>query len=627
MKNNLNDSIKSLEIKMKKKSKQESIAAFQAGIDAREAGQTQAAQRLLLSALTSHPEPWKVCFQLSLTELEPFQALEWLLKATEYSNCGFVALIRATELSIQANAIVQAEKLLQRAVSYPQKNIFRAHIAAGLLAQEKQQFKLAVGSFLKALEVSPDKFVAYKSCAIAMGELYHKNAMTSDRKSLNLQVSPLALLERWLSSQIGVSLTDMAKKFNQLGISYYVVSPGGNGIGDRLVSANISAKLMEILGLKFIGIDKNVITGKSGRSDWWNTNQDKPGLYENIGLTRLPQIETRSKGGKKKVVEYAPPNDGNLLAWFQGLNNVLDECRLSDSLVVEKTMVKVVIDTNIYGMLSPFLWDDVGDCMENGFHDAFMKVRETFIEEKKFDLLWHLRLGDEANIHNIIPNGVFTPYRFERTGEVFTRDSLKKLKYMIRYDKIKEFSEFSQKLKKLIPGIKMGLISDGYDFSFEFIKNRESLHKRLEKYGLDIKKLDLDSLKRECQDSFFAAFSHMDEIIYGESYDSFDKSVKAIASTPTIITSNGIFASNLVNNCSNNKQAVFLFSRERGQAPRKGVDFYHVNIDNFAKKLSAYLKSKQTGSPCIIHLGMPKPAVVRYSAHYLTIWKIVIFII
>jgi hypothetical protein len=330
------------------------------------------------------------------------------------------------------------------------------------------------------------------------------------------------------------------------------------------------------LGLQFAGMDQEAIATGVGRSEWWADPDAKGVIYTDLGFTALPIVDRASQ--PDRCLFYNPGKCNSPAEWLRGLKGAIENSTLQPSCLC------AVVPGGLFRALSPFLCDRHGNYVDNTFYRQLALTQTSRHESFRADVVFHLRLGDVANIDDIVENAVLVPWRFLYHGELFSGIERERIRDSARYDKLEEFADAARRLRASFPGIRIGVVTDGYDYSYTYL-TKDRAAQRLRMLGVEIDNIDLNEKKLKHKEIFFEKFRDVDFIIYGESDDRFSQTISALISAPLVVSSSGIFASTIVNNFGTQHQTVFLFHREREHPARRGVRFDYVTLLDLSKRI------------------------------------------
>ncbi|WP_146242341.1 hypothetical protein [Acaryochloris thomasi] len=223
-----------------------------------------------------------------------------------------------------------------------------------------------------------------------------------------------------------------------------------------------------------------------------------------------------------------------------------------------------------------------GNYLNNQFSaqlKSLYHIKKTQQEEHQKKILFHIRLGDVANLE-LLPEKIFIPWCYAINQEGFINLSEQTTHY--RHDHLSDFSLLSQRLcQEISETIEIIVVTDGYSTSFDYISGKRELVEYLKSFNLNFNKSTIRDLKSKYRKYFHRKFSGASQIIYGEEVELSLEAIKQIASADIVISSSGHFALGLMNNFAIKKQDFF--------SPK--ITYLASQRNNSRKNLTAHLLS------------------------------------
>lgn len=533
------------------------------------------------------------------------EAINKYRKGFEFNPKFLSALERLGNIySRETSTLEKAAICYQRILDIQPNNIsMLMNLGSIFIKQEKYEYAIEVFNKILALDSKTNSvfdFVFQSYITIAC----HYQSNGQNWKAFKL-------LEKLLEYR-GISLSRLRDKLNDLEIRQYVVPISEAGLGDQLVCANVASKICDCLGLNFSGVCfRNSETRTDG---YWRLGNMKMNfkLSEIDSLTStdllgISQIPTFSPSSKEIVKISIKPQDSNYII------SVFDKIH---KLTLSKTVTGKILQINLpvharkYEVFFP-----EKSCFKNRVQENFQTNRVKFFQgksgfnkitdrgRKPAKILFHLRLGDVACLDNLIPGKLLSPWielrnykKKEKKGTgIFSYENAPIKGYAANRSFTKVFTIVSKVLKKKFKqNIHIGLITDGFDTAFEFIKRSNYLLELLKSYNENIDMKYLSQKEKEEKENFYKNFEHIDSIIYGE--DKFCETIESIIDSDILVTCQSHFSFQVSEFLSppHQKRIIFdeMFTRANTFLVCNPIDSPEVS-DEIVNLVETILKEKQ----------------------------------
>ena len=311
------------------------------------------------------------------------------------------------------------------------------------------------------------------------------------------------------------------------------------GLGDQLHYIRTAALLGESLGMTFKGFLKSELDRTRDRVT------EDPRLYDDIGF-RAFEIDDKEYNivpvHLTLLTRFVPAlHQWSTFKLFlkyvkRAVNDALGSAEMNE---YEKPLVFFSIDDHNITRLIARLYYPHYEPQTHLIH----ALRKSFLHQRQFrnteqsnklQVLLQCRLGDVANIPLNYNNEDVWVIPF--SGEVMKQNVSNK--YHMRYSNLEKIKDLGSYLKKKFgDNIDLKLITDGYDYGIEYLKEYQQ-HLMKEMW---VSNDHLDELKDKLHKDFNKEFGFVDEIVYGEEYDQLIRSIDLVTSSKVIISTNGQF--------------------------------------------------------------------------------------
>ncbi len=325
-------------------------------------------------------------------------------------------------------------------------------------------------------------------------------------------------------------------------IKNYAIKLRNSGLGDQFLCGNASAKISEILGLQFIGIDSSSIHDEKAHRQCYLE------AYGFLAIYDLPLLDSQ---------EILILNNDNIVKNFSEVTR-----NISTSISKLKEPLNTLyidMNTGTANRSLKFLNNKKGNYLVNQFSSCIKSNFQSLdlYRQEKIKVLFHLRLGDVANLE-IVKGKVFVPrYHIINDYSKFLIDT-KEIINDSRYDRREEFEFLSKHLYSIFDQeIKMVMITDGYDFPLEYLSEQPDLIELFKTHGFNYDNNQSEQLKQQFKTKFFKQFDFFEDIIYGEGAGKLENSMESLLSSDMIISSNGHFPLSILNNLGGREQTLF----------------------------------------------------------------------
>jgi tetratricopeptide (TPR) repeat protein len=482
----------------------------------------------------------------------------------------FIQLKQLGDLYMQKEKIEQAIICYQRLLKIQQTD--RANIdilmSLGNAFKEKKNNANAIAYFKTVLQIKPNFRPALKK----LEDLYLQEAIKSQRQGLTDRAFTYFKERMYLYS---IDMDEVKKKLKEFGIQNYILRLGNAGIGDQLMSAAVTSRLFDFLEIDFLGIEQNSLTNKNRTDGYWpiigtrlmNSQNQQISSYSLLGIHEMAIDTNKIKISRIQIKEAS--DEDPLNHFFEQL---LKSCQTEKS----QNIVPPHVPMRRWPKILPFLTGSnsfIDNLKAQSRHhissnkSCFQKEKQTNCSFMK--ILFHLRLGDVAPLDNLIPNKIIYPYieysqkknKGKTGGGIFNFSHVPTQGYTANYHFLNYFQKVSKRIKtELKDRVVGGLITDGCQAAFSWIKKSDHLQSVLQSYGVKSNPSFLDQKEKEKQDIFMTDFQHLDAIIYGEEY--FHETVASILDADILITSTGNFSFLISEYLRNKKQKRIIFNQK-----------------------------------------------------------------